>query len=181
MINTKSNHILEISQATKADATAMIEYLNIVGGESDNLLFGANGFTMSVEDEERFLENMAKSATSAMLIGKIDGEVVSTAGITSSPRERIAHIAELGISVKQKYWGEGIGSHMMSAVIDFCRGNGVTEVIHLGVKEDNKVARRLYEKFGFVEVGRHKNFFKISDKYYDEILMDLHIQRNDME
>ena len=47
--------------------------------------------------------------------------------------------------------------------------------MHLGVKADNLTALSLYRKMGFNEIGRHKNFFKINGKYYDEILMDLHL------
>lgn len=34
-----------IRKASVEDAAAIIDYLNQVGGESDNLLFGANGFS----------------------------------------------------------------------------------------------------------------------------------------
>lgn len=53
--------------------------------------------------------------------------------------------------------------------------NGQTEILHLGVKNDNINAINLYKKMGFHEVGIHKNFFKIEGYYYDEILMDLYL------
>ncbi|MGC6177628.1 GNAT family N-acetyltransferase [Lacrimispora sp. 38-1] len=171
----KNNMLLIIDKAVKADAAEIIEFLNIVGGESDNLLFGANGFHTSVEAEENFIENLLHSNVSALFTGKIENEIVCTGSIMTSPRERISHQADLAVSVKKKYWGLGIGTHLMQTMISFAKRNGQTEILHLGVKEDNLTAVNLYKKMGFNEIGRHKNFFKIDGKYYDEILMDLHL------
>ena len=38
-----------IREAQIDDAEEMISYLNIVGGESDNLMIGPNGFNVQVE------------------------------------------------------------------------------------------------------------------------------------
>ncbi|MTK07862.1 MAG: GNAT family N-acetyltransferase [Hungatella sp.] len=171
----KNDMILQINKAAKGDAAGMVEFLNLIGGESDNLLFGANGFQMTAEAEEIFIENLLESDVSALLVGKIEDEIVCVGSIMTSPRERISHQAELSISVKKKYWGLGIGTHLMEAMISFAKRNGQTEILHLGVKNDNINAINLYKKMDFHEVGRHKNFFKIEGNYYDEILMDLYL------
>ncbi len=171
----KNDMVLQINKAIKADAAEMIEFLNIVGGESDNLLFGANGFHMSVEAEEDFIGNLLDSNVSALLVGRIENEIVCVGSIMTSPKERISHQGDLAVSVKKKYWGLGIGTHLMQTMISFAKRNGQTEILHLGVKDDNLAAVNLYKKMGFNEIGRHKNFFKIDGKYYDEILMDLYL------
>ncbi|WP_349673668.1 N-acetyltransferase [Lacrimispora sp.] len=171
----KNDMILQINKAAKGDAAGMVEFLNLIGGESDNLLFGANGFQITTEAEEIFIENLLESDVSALLVGKIEDEIVCVGSIMTSPKERISHQAELSISVKKKYWGFGIGTYLMEAMISFAKRNGQTEILHLGVKNDNINAINLYKKIGFHEVGRHKNFFKIDGKYYDEILMDLYL------
>jgi len=175
VMRLKNDMILQINKAAKGDAAGMVEFLNLIGGESDNLLFGANGFHMTAEAEEIFIENLLESDVSALLVGKIEDEVVCVGSIMTSPKERISHQAELSISVKKKYWGLGIGTHLMEAMISFAKRNGQTEILHLGVKNDNINAINLYKKMGFHEVGRHKNFFKIEGNYYDEILMDLYL------
>ncbi|MEG0693474.1 MAG: GNAT family N-acetyltransferase [Oscillospiraceae bacterium] len=81
----------------------------------------------------------------------------------------------LSISVKKKCWGYGIGTQLMHTMIAFSKENGKAEILYLGVRSDNETAMKLYKKEGFSEIGRHKNFFKINGKYYDEILMDLHL------
>ncbi len=171
----RNERILQIDKAAKNDAPKIIEYLNTVGGESDNLLFGANDFHMSVEAEEKFIENLADSKASALFVGKIEHEIVCVGSVMTSPRVRICHLAELAISVKMEYWRLGIGTFLMQTLIDFSKDNRQTEILHLGVKADNLTALKLYEKMGFHEIGRHKNYFKINGNYYDEILMDLHL------
>ena len=84
----KNNQLLLIEEAVPADAAEMIAYLNQVGGESDNLLFGENGFHMEVEAEEQFLNSMAKAQTSAMFVGRIEGEMVTVGSVSSAGRER---------------------------------------------------------------------------------------------
>ena len=47
---------LLLREAQGTDAGAVLAYLNRVGGESDNLLFGKDGFPLPVEREAAFLE-----------------------------------------------------------------------------------------------------------------------------
>lgn len=72
----KNNMTLQINEAEKADAAKIIEYLNQACGESDNLLFGANEFHMSIEAEDRLIESLSTEKASAIFVGKISGEVV---------------------------------------------------------------------------------------------------------
>ncbi len=171
----KNGLILTIEKAKKEDAANIIEYLKLVGGESDNLLFGANEFSISVSEEENMIEQFSSSNTSAMFVGKIEDEIVSILTIMSPFRPRIEHQSEIAISVKKKYWNNGVASNMMNKAISFAKENNKTEIIHLGVKHDNINAIYLYEKMGFEKIGEYKNFFKINDEYYTKILMNLYL------
>lgn len=172
----KNKMELKMEQASKSDAKQLIDYLNMVGGESDNLLFGANEFYMSVEAEEHFIEEMRQSEYSALLIGKIENEIVCVGSIMAPSKKRILHQAELAVSVKKEYWGLGIGTYLMQALVDYAKQNKTTEILHLGVKSDNETAICLYKKMGFEEIGRYKKFFKINEDYYDEVMMNLYLQ-----
>ncbi len=166
---------LTITSANTDDAQYIIDYLNLIGGESDNLLFGANEFTMTVQDEKIFIDKLSKSDTSALFVGKIDGEIVSVASILAPQRTRIAHQADIALSVKKEYWNIGIATFMMQRIISFAKANGKTNILHLGVRTDNINAIALYKKMGFCEIGVYKNFFKIDDCYHDELLMNLYL------
>ncbi len=172
----KNGLLLDLQRATVKDASDVVEFLRLVSGESDNLIFSDGEFNMTVADEEKFLAAKASSDTSAFFIGRIGGEVVCFGNINSDSRKKIAHLGDVALAVKRKYWGIGVGTAVMQAIVDFARANGVTEILHLGVRDGNGAGLALYEKFGFEEIGRYKNYFKIGDKYYDEILMNLYLK-----
>lgn len=172
----KDGRELVLRPAEKEEAGEILAYLNQVGGESDNLLFGENGFQgMPIEAEERFIEEIASAAACVMLIGRIDGEIACVGSLSASARERIAHNGELAISVKRKFWGLGVGTHLLEGLIGFARQCGSIRILHLGVKAENRRAIELYRKLGFQEIGRYPQFFKIRGEYYDEILMNLYL------
>jgi RimJ/RimL family protein N-acetyltransferase len=172
---TKDGQKMIIRKPDSSDAEKMIEYLNIVGGESDNLLFGKDEFRLTVEQEIEHIKNMNQNTNGLMIIGCIGEKIASIAQISGEGRKRIAHNSEVAISVKKEYWGNGIGSAMMSALIHFAKETDKIKNISLGVKASNNTAMKLYEKMGFVKIGVHKNFFYIDGNFDDEILMDLSI------
>jgi RimJ/RimL family protein N-acetyltransferase len=175
IIKLKSGKELLLRRPKEDDAEAMIEYLNIVGGESDNLLFGKNEFRLTVEQEREYISNVNINDNALMILGIIDNQIVSVSQVSSSNRKRIVHNSELAISVKEEYWGMGIGTAVMEVLIDFAKNHDTIRTISLGVKASNKKAQHLYEKLGFEKVGVHRNFFNIDGNYDDEILMDLYI------
>jgi RimJ/RimL family protein N-acetyltransferase len=174
-IQLKSGEQLVLRRPIVDDAKSIIEYLNIVGGESDNLLFGKDEFTLSVENEIEYIKNISNDDNILMILGVIDNNIVSVAQISCPNRKRISHNSEISISVKKDYWSKGIGSATMMELIKFAKEHGTIKNISLGVKASNINAMSMYEKFGFEKVGTHKNFFNINGDFDDEILMDLYI------
>ncbi|MCL2194734.1 MAG: GNAT family N-acetyltransferase [Oscillospiraceae bacterium] len=174
-VRLKTGQALIIRQAETTDAQEMLDYLNAVGGESDNLLFGENEFRLTVEQEEQFIEKCRQSQTSALFVGRIEGELVCVGSVLSPERARIAHNADVAISVRKQHWGLGIGSHLMDAMIAFAKGTNTLEVLHLGVREDNRRAIALYEKNGFQEIGCYPKYLRVGAEYHDNVLMNLYL------
>jgi RimJ/RimL family protein N-acetyltransferase len=175
IIKLKDGKELLLRKPTEEDAESMIEYLNIVGGESDNLLFGRNEFRLTVEQEREYIKNINDDDNALMLLGIIDNQIISVSQVSAPNRKRIVHNSELAISVKKEYWSMGIGTTVMEVLIDFAKNHETIKTISLGVKASNKKAQHIYEKLGFEKVGVHRNFFNIDGNYDDEILMDLYI------
>jgi len=84
ILKLKNGCELDIRSAKKEDAVEIINYLNVVGGESNNLLFGANEFHMTVEQEEKYIEGLENSPTSTLLIGFVDGKIVCVGSVMAS-------------------------------------------------------------------------------------------------
>ena len=93
-----------IQRARPEDAPALIEYLNTVGGETDNLTFGAGEFPATVEEEAAFLRREAENPKSLMLTAWEGGRIVGNAHLGALSR-RLAHRGSLGISVLREAWG----------------------------------------------------------------------------
>ncbi|MCL2461605.1 MAG: GNAT family N-acetyltransferase [Defluviitaleaceae bacterium] len=171
----KSSCELTIRKAEKKDSQQLIEYLKIVRGESDNLLATPNDPLPTLDKEEKFIEYFNNAKSSVLLVGFIDNEVVGIGSVSENTKERILHQGSIAMSVLKKYWGVGVGTALMNALVDFARSAGTLEILHLGVKADNLRGVNLYKKVGFEEIGRYPKFFKINGEYYDEILMNLYL------
>lgn len=161
-------------EAQPSDAEALIEYMKIVGGETDNLTYDSATFDISVKKEERFIERFLRSQRDFMFLAFDEGRIVAFASIERNKIKRFSHRAELSITVLKEYWGRGIGSAVMERLISFAKESGV-EVIYLDVRADNVRAISLYEKFGFCEICNFEKYFKIDDEYFDGKIMTLYI------
>ena len=75
----KDGRTLLLREGEGSDAAQVISYLNRVGGESDNLLFGQDGFPMPVEREAVFLSRQQQEEKSLMLVGFVGEELVCVA------------------------------------------------------------------------------------------------------
>ena len=88
-------------------------------------------------------------------------------------RARVRHSGELGMSVGQAYWGQGVGSALLDVLIDWAEQTGVVKKINLRVRIDNERAIRLYEAKGFQHEGTLSNEMFVGGRYYDLYAMGL--------
>ncbi|CAG9614098.1 hypothetical protein BACCIP111899_03325 [Bacillus rhizoplanae] len=164
-----------IREALQKDAQSMIDFYNVVGGETDFLSFGKNEFSMSLHDYEKFIESTRVDNSSIILLATMDDEILSIASITSSPKARTKHVGTLGIVIAEEHCGFGLGRILMDELIEWARLNGTTKKIHLVTREDNDRAIELYKKVGFEEEGLLKQDTYINGVYYNTLIMGLMI------
>ena len=65
----------------------------------------------------------------------------------------------------------------LQTAIDFCREAPTLDWLDLGVFSGNPRAKALYEKLGFVEVGRREDYFRIGGDSVADIMMTLNVTR----
>ena len=172
-----NNSLFVIERARAEDASALLDYLKIVGGETENLSFGAEGVPLDLEAEQDYLRSQCESADNVQYLAKVDGEIIGTASLNRKPR-RMSHRGEFGISLKKAWWGCGAASALTEAVLAFARENGF-EQLNLEVRSSNARAVRLYEKYGFRKLCTFPRFFKINGEYIDFDLMNLELNTAD--
>jgi RimJ/RimL family protein N-acetyltransferase len=164
---TKNGLSVIIREATADDAEELVEFVELISGESNFLSMGPGEFGVSVEEERKILEARRESKDQVYMVACIDGAIVGSLGFTAGRRPRTRHCGSLGISVKKAFWGVGVGTLLMDALFDWSAAQGEIRKINLYVRTDNLRAIRLYEKKGFKIEGTVSKEVCIDGSYYD--------------
>ncbi|MDD5804126.1 N-acetyltransferase family protein [Blautia sp. HCP3S3_H10_1] len=167
------NSLFIIERAQPEEAAALLDYLRIIGRETDNLSFGAEGVPLSLEAEQDYLRSQCESTDNVQYFAKVNGEIIGTASLNRRSN-RMSHRGVFGISLKKAWWGCGAASALMEAILAFAKENGF-EQLNLEVRSDNARAIHLYEKYGFRKLCTFPNFFKINGEPIDFDLMNLEL------
>ncbi|MFO1325608.1 MAG: GNAT family N-acetyltransferase [Burkholderiales bacterium] len=97
--------------------------------------------------------------TDYLLVAVVDGEVVGNAGLHAagaSPRRR--HAAGIGMAVRDDWHGRGVGTALLTAIIDLADNWLDYTRLELTVYTDNAAAFALYRKFGFETEGTLRQY-----------------------
>ena len=162
-----------IREASKEDAKHMIDFYNIVGGETDFLSFGKNEFIKNLTDYKGLVEATRDEDNSIILLIEIDDKIVGIATINSSPKARFKHVGEFGIVIAHQYCGMGLGRKIIDYIIEWSNSNGITKKISLVTSENNYKAIELYKKVGFEVEGILKKDNYVNGVYGNTIMMGL--------
>lgn len=102
------------------------------------------------------------------LLAAVDNEIAGYIGLYIAMDEGdITNIA-----VKEKFRKQGIAKKILEAMIERCKQRKIIN-INLEVRESNFAAIKLYEKFGFENIGIRKNFYE--KPIENAIIMQKHI------
>jgi len=170
---TRDGRLFLLREAEAGDAASVLAYVDHVCRETDYLTFGPGEFTMTLEQEQDYLAQCRESEHCLYLLAFLDGEIVGSLTFQAGKRPRVRHTGEFGISVRQAYWGIGIASALIDALVAWARERGVVRKIDLRVRADNARAIALYERKGFVVEGRLSNEICVGGVFYDHLCMGL--------
>lgn len=79
-----------------------------------------------------------------------------------------AHL--LNITVKPESQGRGLGLRLLEQLMSQARQLGARECF-LEVRASNQAAYRLYERYGFNEIGRRRGYYPATDGREDALVM----------
>ncbi|HEX4184399.1 MAG TPA: GNAT family N-acetyltransferase [Stellaceae bacterium] len=162
---------IEIRRLTPADA-ATYRDIRLAGLRDSPEAFGSTFDRERAQPLAWFCDRLRNSA----VFGAFQStDLLGIAGFVIRDGEKERHKGLLwGMYVRRDTRNAGVGRQLVEAVIDHARAH--VEVIQLSVVSDNKPARRLYARLGFVEYGVEKSSLKQNGHYYDEILMALDLR-----
>lgn len=103
-------------------------------------------------------EEELKNILASYFVAKVERKVVAYIGMWFVMDE--CHITN--VAVHEKFRRQKIASKLIQKMIKECKEHG-TKYIELEVRENNIEAQNLYEKFGFQEACRRKDYYKNPD------------------
>ena len=122
----------------------------------------------TVEETGRWLAGLGPN--DHPLVAVLDGEVVGTAGLHRQ-RGRRRHVGVLGMGVRDALQRRGIGTALMTALVDLADNWLDLRRLELSVFEDNVAGIALYTQFGFVREGLLRSYAYRDGRYVDALAM----------
>ncbi len=104
---------------------------------------------------QMFFDELAQVDTRRYVVAEADGQIVAYAGLMCI--EPIADVQT--IAVVPEFEGRGIGSAILTELIEEARRRGAVEVL-LEVREDNPRAQALYVRFGFEQIHVRRRYYR---------------------
>ena len=142
---------LLIRGSRPGDAEQIATLLNLPG-------FRRNTLRVPFHTPEQVRAWMERSTPDTIAIVACRGEVIVGAADLRRFSGRRMHAGEIGLGVHDDHVRTGVGSALLSALIDAGeRWLGLTR-LELAVYTDNQPALALYQKFGFVIEGTHQAY-----------------------
>jgi ribosomal-protein-alanine N-acetyltransferase len=102
-----------------------------------------------------FIDELAQVDTRHYVVAEAGGQIVAYAGLMCI--EPIADVQT--IAVVPEFEGKGIGSAILTELIEEARRRGATEVL-LEVRADNPRAQALYVRFGFEQIHVRLRYYR---------------------
>ncbi|MBL7501596.1 ribosomal protein S18-alanine N-acetyltransferase [Frankia sp. CNm7] len=106
---------------------------------------------------EMFWSELAQGASRHYLVALSGGRVVGYAGLAVTDDE--AYIQTVGVHPGHR--GHGLGAQLMVALLREARRRGARSC-GLEVRTENRAARALYTRLGFVDVALRRNYYQPS-------------------
>lgn len=157
-----------IREATLGDAEELRLYAIRIFAERLPGLYRREAPTL--EEEMEFIRSHMDTPGSMMLVATVDGQIAGLVGFQARqvPQER--HVGMFGVSVDRQYRGAGIGSALITALLDWAPRNGITRV-EVEAFAVNEGAIRLYERFGFEREGCRRGAVMIDGSPVDVVML----------
>ncbi|MHB1238977.1 MAG: GNAT family N-acetyltransferase [Gammaproteobacteria bacterium] len=159
---------IELREVRVGDLESFNEALNEVCAERQYMAI-AHGIPLEIH--RAFLQIVITNRL-PQVVAVEHQKIVGWCDVIPHVEEGFTHIGRLGMGVRMSYRGRGIGRELLSECLRHAGRYGL-EKVELEVFENNAVAIRLYEAFGFRREGCKAKARKLDGCYQDSILMGL--------
>ncbi len=156
------------------DAQDLLEYLKVTAAETPFLLRTPEECTLTLEQEEKYVETARSSENQCTICCFVDGRLAGNCNIARLRGVKTRHRGSIGIALLREFWGLGIGRAMFEEMIALGKHWGLKQ-LELEVMEGNTAAIGLYQKMGFRIIATRPRAFYVDGAFYDEHYMLLEL------
>ncbi len=169
---SKSGKDLMFRYPIDKDLQMLRNYINTLSREKTFIIF--QGEQVSLEEERKYLDSQLKAIIEdrAVQLLAFSEEILVGNTQINLQTKAIKHIGVFGISLAKEFRGEGIGTLLMEKLIEEAKQHlkGL-KIITLECFGNNKIAKKLYEKMGFIKYGNLPKGIIYKDTPVDHIYM----------
>jgi RimJ/RimL family protein N-acetyltransferase len=170
-----------VRAAVEADAAAVARHQEHMYSSNPYIVTERGEIDRTEPQQREWILKHSATPGHLMLVATQDpdpgDEILGAMLFRCADRRRTAHHGTFGISVHADWRGRGVGTALITCLLDWAAADPQVEKVCLGVFDTNHGARALYRRLGFVEEGRTAGCFKYPDgRYADDIPMALFVK-----
>jgi ribosomal protein S18 acetylase RimI-like enzyme len=163
---------ISFRQAEPEDAREILDFFRMVRQESPFLLLAPNEGIQTVDDQYKQLLSMKEKQKQVIVLAMDSMKPVGFIGLSRGLFKKNEHSLNMAMAVLESHQNLGIGRALVQAACAWASENNVCRV-ELSVCVENKMARSLYQKLGFLDEGIKKRSFLLENRLADEYIMAL--------
>ena len=168
---TKFGNEVVIREAKSSDANGLIDCIKTYL-KSNFIPLTPEEFSPTLEEQEEWISNYIYGKNDLLLIAEHKGQIIGNIDLTIHHRKMLNHTGYLGMGIHEDWQNQGIGTILLERLIEWSDIQPEIEILWLQVFGNNEKGIRIYQKNGFVEDGRQKEFIKnMNGVYIDNVIM----------
>lgn len=169
---TKTGKKVVIRYPQKSDLKEMLRYINELSDERTFIRY--QGEHETLESETKYLKSRLEAIENKKavhLLAFFNNKIIAATDIHMKDKTE-QYVGILGISVAKDFRGDGLGKLLMELILKEAEKKILgLKILTLEVYSTNDIAKKMYEKFGFMEYGRLPKGITRNGKFEDAILM----------
>ncbi|MEZ8040729.1 N-acetyltransferase family protein [Vibrio sp. 1F263] len=161
---------LTIREVAVEDAQGIIDVLNPIIIEARYTILDQ---TFTVDEEKGFIESFPKRGVFSVAVNETTNQLLGFQNVEpfATYTKAFDHVGIIGTYVDANSRGQGVAKQLFDYTFKSAKAKGY-EKLFAYVRADNERALAVYLKQGFEIVGTAKKHGKISEQYFDEILLE---------
>lgn len=163
---------IQIRGLKQEDVTEMLSFINEISKEETYIRLQGEQLTM--DEEVRYVDDFIRriGEGSAVKLLAFNGKTLIGVSDVYLKDKIEKHIGVFGITIKKEWRGKGVGQELMKKTLaEATQKIKGLKIIELGVFANNPIAKKMYEKMGFVEYGRLPKGIKHRGEFVDHLYM----------